>query len=144
MCFKCFRKKPVAVKDAKMVENNPPPVRIAMPSMKFLVERYIILCETLNEDNWRIPFYTVFMYEAIKIGGKIESLQRKTREQKRLYRIYKKYEKHIDKLLKPPPIDPGNIRIKQIKELEPEKLKWFTKVEKFDTNGFLVSTEYLG
>jgi len=144
MCFRCFRKKQIAVNDVKAVEVDPPPVRIAMPSMKFLVERYIILCENLNEDNWRIPFYTDLMYEAIRIGGKIESLHRKTREQKRLYKIYKKYEKHIDKLLKPPPIDPDIIRVKQLKEPEPEKLKWFTKVERFDENGFLVSTEYLG
>jgi hypothetical protein len=144
MCFKCFRKKPIAVNDVKAVEVNPPPVRIAMPSIKFLVERYIILCDNLNENNWRIPFYTDLMYEAIRIGGKIESLQRKTREQKGLYKIYKKYEKHIIKLLKPPPIDPDIIRIKQLKDPEPEKLKWFTKVERFDENGFLVSTEYLG
>ncbi|NDH69484.1 MAG: hypothetical protein EBY22_16640, partial [Gammaproteobacteria bacterium] len=84
MCFRCFIKKQIAVNDVKAVEVNPPPVRIAMPSIKFLVERYIILCENLNEDNWRIPFYTDLMYEAIRIGGKIESLQRKTREQKRL------------------------------------------------------------
>ena len=147
MCFKWFRKKDATIKDEKIIEANPSPVptriTIAGPSMKFLVERYIILCENLNEKNWRIPFYTDLMYEAIRIGGIVERLERNTKEKRRLYKIYKKYEKHIIQLLKPPPIDPDIVRVKPVKEIEAEKITWFTKVERFDENGYLVSTEYL-
>jgi hypothetical protein len=147
MCFKWFRKKDATIKDEKIIEANPSPVStritIAGPSMKFLVERYIILCENLNEKNWRIPFYTDLMYEAIRIGGIVERLERNTKEKRRLYKIYKKYEKHIIQLLKPPPIDPDIVHVKPVKEIEAEKITWFTKVERFDENGYLVSIEYL-
>ena len=152
MC--CFRKKPkiaeIPIGPKKIIEKpasedkgEAKPTVISIASMKYFVERYMFLCEELNEANWRIPFHTVKMYEAIKIGGIIERIPRKTPQQKRLYKIYKKHEKHIDKLLKPPPIDPNIVRVKPIKDDTPVKPTWFTKVERFDVNGFLVSTEYL-
>ena len=149
MC--CFRKKPNIVNDSTepvqtstKPDTNPKPTVISIASMKYFVERYMFLCEELNEANWRIPFHTVNMYEAIRIGGIIERIPRKTRAHKRLYKIYKKYELHIDKLLKPPPIDPNIVRVKPIQINTPVKPWWFTKVERFDSNGFLVSTQYLG
>lgn len=152
MC--CFRKKPNSIEvstDPKEIiiqpqpqsKQNPNPTEISIASMKYFVERYMFICEELNETNWRIPFYTVLMYEAIKIGGILERIPRTTRMRKKLYKIYKKHELHIDKLLKPPPIDPNIVRVKPIKDDTPAKPKWFTKVERFDTNGFLLSTQYL-
>jgi len=146
----CFRKKPISPSTSKSISSIIPykvpkeqfaPV-IIPPTMKYLVERYVVLCEHLTEENWRIPIHTELLYEANRIAGLIIHMPRKTKEHKRLYRIFKKYDKHIDNLLKVSPIESEMVRT--VAKVEPIKPWWHTKVERIDDYGRVLSTQYLG
>jgi len=146
----CKRLKNSLVKPSKVLESptKPPvekPIVIAMSNivkLRYLIGRFNILIEDINRKTWFEPPNSDLVFEAIKIGGIINTIQPKTKKEKQLYKIYKKGDKILEGIIKAPPIDPDIVRQKPPPPPEP-KPWWHTKVERFDEYGNLISTQYL-
>jgi hypothetical protein len=152
MCFwPCQRPKPPIVKPSIVLES-PTKVQIEPPTQKkkistatlrYLIERFTILMEEIDKKTWFQPPSSDSVNEAIRLGGLINTIKPKTKEEKRLYKHYRIQDKILEDLIKPPGRDPDIIRQKPPPPPPPVKPWWHTKVERFDMYGHLVSTQYL-
>jgi len=98
--------------------------------------------EDIDKKTWFEPPASDNVIEAIRIGGLINTITPKTKEEKRLYKHYKIQDKKLEELIKAPPRDAHILRQKPPPP-PPVKPWWHTKVERFDMYGDLISTQYL-
>jgi hypothetical protein len=107
--------------------------------MKYLVERFIYLVESINTASWFQPPDSDLLFEAIRTGEVINTMKPRTKEERRLYRDYKRNDKFLEDLLRPKP----RIYTMRPPTPPPQRPTWHTKVERFDMNGNLLTTQYL-
>jgi len=108
--------------------------------MKFLIERFIHLVEDINTKTWFEPPDSDLLFEAIRIGEIINTMKPRTKEERRLYKNYRHYDKFLEALLRP---KPRIYTMRPPTPPPPQKPTWHTKVERFDMNGNLLTTQYL-
>ena len=142
MCFLHCKRKSSSVKPNNQEEKESD----VYISFEFLVEHYIKLSQNINKDNIFTAYMSQTFYSLMNMTEKIEREHLITKRDKLLYEKYKVHRDRIDKLLN----YPGNSKIKKeliVPEpmLEPtvESPKWFTRVQRIDENGRIISTQYL-
>ena len=101
------------------------------------MNRYIECTQDLTSENRSEPFYAVQIYEAIRIGKFLETIDQS--KHKIIFELFKRHDKRLETVLD---FKDLNFVLSEIK-VSPPKPYYHTKVEKIDRFGYVVETIYL-
>jgi hypothetical protein len=145
MCCCLIRRRqsiPTAIKPAEEPSNE---TRIVVYNykIKWVVEEYLYVVSQMTKDNIFLLEYenTERLRYMMILMKRLYALKPKTREDRRWYKKFRKADAYIDSIMfdntKNYVLTPEKVVV------SPPVFKYITKIERFDENGYLYSTNYI-